>query len=82
MDDPADLPDPALGALQEATWRRLARATHDRHAGWRHPALASVDAAGAPRVRTLVLRGVDPAANFRVVQVRARSLEWLDLRMA
>lgn len=66
-------PDPALRTLLDAIWQRLASATHDRAAGWRHPALASVDETGAPRVRTLVLRGADPAAPALVLHTDARS---------
>jgi hypothetical protein len=73
VDTPADLSDPALGALLEAIWHRLARAALDRRAGWRHPALASVDASGAPRVRTLVLRGADRAAPALLLHTDARS---------
>lgn len=64
---------PALDALLEATWQRLARAVHDRHAAWRTPALATVDATGAPALRTLVLRGVDRAAHCLRLFTDARS---------
>lgn len=73
MDAPSVPSDPALGAVLEAIWRKLACAAQDRRAGWRHPALASVDASGAPRVRTLVLRGADRAAPALLLHTDARS---------
>lgn len=54
-----------LGTLDEAEallWQRLARAAKDRRSPWHTPALATVDASGAPQVRTLVLRAVDRAS--------------------
>jgi len=38
-------------------WDRLIRGVGDRHAAARHPTLATVDSAGAPTQRTVVLRG-------------------------
>jgi pyridoxine/pyridoxamine 5'-phosphate oxidase len=43
-------------------WRRLARGVADRRAPARHPTIATVDASGAPTLRTVVLRAADRAA--------------------
>lgn len=60
-------PDFAPNGLEEAEsllWQRLARASKDRRAPWHTPALATVDADGAPQVRTLVLRAADRATGL------------------
>ncbi len=49
----------ALESLYEQVWVRLQRGVNDRHAPGRHPALATVDAQGAPQIRTVVLRAAD-----------------------
>jgi hypothetical protein len=63
----------ALDDLLDAIWRGLVRACHDRRTGWRLPALATVDATGAPRVRTVVLRGADRATASLLIHTDARS---------
>ena len=40
-------------------WAQLRRAAHDRHSEFRWLNIATVDATGAPQVRTVVLRDVD-----------------------
>lgn len=52
---PALRPDELLPRL----WGELERAVRERRHGWRSPVLASVDAEGHPRARTVVLRAVD-----------------------
>ncbi len=44
-------------------WRLLAEGVERGRSGFHLPALATLGAAGAPRVRTVVLRAVDPGAG-------------------
>lgn len=55
---PLNLTEPEI---RQRTWTELERAVHDRHHEWRTPVLASVDEAGAPNARTVVLRQADAA---------------------
>jgi hypothetical protein len=50
----------SLDTLLDQTWKRLARGVADRRAPARHPTLATVDHAGLPQARTVVLRSADP----------------------
>lgn len=50
----------ALDTLHDQVWKRLARGVSDRRAPGRHPTLATVDRAGMPQARTVVLRSADP----------------------
>ena len=52
----------SLDGLLNQAWKRLGRGVADRRAAARHPTLATVDAEGRPRARTVVLRGADQAA--------------------
>lgn len=57
----SDLPPSDLDALVEHVLHRLSAATVDIAAPWRTPMLATIAADGAPTLRTVVLRAVDPA---------------------
>ncbi|MEM9724740.1 MAG: pyridoxamine 5'-phosphate oxidase family protein [Pseudomonadota bacterium] len=59
----ADEGSEALWALLEQIRGLWARATKDRRAPYRTPVLATVDAAGRPQARTVVLRGFDAGAG-------------------
>lgn len=48
-----------LAACRAASWRCLAEGADGRRSAFHTPALASVDARGHPRVRTVVLRAAD-----------------------
>ena len=58
-----------LDAFEAHAWAMLARGAADRRSPFHTPALATVGADGAPRVRTVVLRGVD--VSERVVRVHS-----------
>jgi len=60
------------GARAEA-WRRLARGAADRRSGFHTVQLATLGANGGPRVRTVVLRGVDATARILRAHTDARS---------
>jgi hypothetical protein len=55
--EPKDLTDPA--AILADTWARLAQGARDRHHAFHTASIATVDAAGLPQVRTVVLREAD-----------------------
>jgi hypothetical protein len=57
-----DIPLP-LADLQRHIWTQLQRAVHDKFHEWRTPVLATVDADGAPQVRTVILRQVDVSSH-------------------
>lgn len=69
-----------LATLQDEVWTRLVRGVHDRRAPARHPTLATVSPQGAPRARTVVLRGADRAAAHLAIYTDVRSAKVGDLR--
>lgn len=73
MDQPRPLPQPTLPHLLETIWNGLLAACRQPDSGWRLPALATVDPAGAPRVRTVVLRAVDRGQASIALHTDARS---------
>ena len=54
-------------------FRRLARGVGDRRCPFHTPTLATIGADGAPAMRTLVLRGFDPATRTLRLHTDARS---------
>jgi pyridoxine/pyridoxamine 5'-phosphate oxidase len=52
-----------LADLQRHIWTQFQRAVHDKFHEWRTPVLATVDAIGAPQVRTVILRQVDVSSH-------------------
>jgi pyridoxamine 5'-phosphate oxidase len=68
MTDPAALDthalDPqSLDGVRADAFRRLSRGVADRRSPFRTPTLATLGGDGCPRLRTVVLRGFDPAAR-------------------
>ncbi len=61
------------------TFRRLSRGVADRRSAFRSPALATTGPDGRPQVRTVVLRGFDPAARLLTIHsdLRAAKIEAL-----
>lgn len=70
-----DLP----GTLAEA-FRLLSRGVADRRSPFHTPCLGTVDADGAPVLRTVVLRGFDPAARRIRIHTDLRSGKAAELR--
>ncbi|KMO12312.1 pyridoxamine 5'-phosphate oxidase family protein [Methylobacterium platani] len=71
MTEPPPFYDDLAGCLDE-TWRRLEEgAAHQ--SGFHTPALATIGRDGAPRLRTVVLRGVDRTLRTLRVHCDARS---------
>jgi pyridoxamine 5'-phosphate oxidase len=73
MDQPRPPLEPSLAHLLESIWTRLLLACRQPDAGWRLPALATLGPAGAPRVRTVVLRTVDCGQASITLHTDARS---------
>lgn len=69
----------SLQQIDMAAWAALASAAGDANAGFRLLALCSVDAAGRPQARTVVLRRVDQAARQLEFHTDIRSPKWLEL---
>ncbi|MEM7681905.1 MAG: pyridoxamine 5'-phosphate oxidase family protein [Planctomycetota bacterium] len=83
----------SLDAVLNHAWTQLGRALHDKHHGWRTPALATIDAQGRPAVRTVVLRQAHPPGDhagaspgdilknfgFLAVNTDPRSPKWAHL---
>lgn len=67
-----DWPD-TLDALDERIWQMLTRAVADRKSPWRLAQLGTVDDAGCPQIRTLVLRAVGLTARTLDLHTDARS---------
>ena len=63
----------ALARLEQQLWAELQQAVGDRSHDWRSPVLATVDAAGLPDARTVILREVDAAARQLVIYTDERS---------
>lgn len=60
-------------------WRRLARGAADRRSGFHTVQLATLGLDGAPRVRTVVLRGAEAAAGRLRIHTDTRSAKWAEL---
>jgi hypothetical protein len=63
---------PALDALAEHCWRRLATATGDRSDPWRTPAIGTRSDPGVA-LRTVVLRSAEPESRALLLHTDARS---------
>ncbi len=68
-----------LDATLEQVWQRLGRGVADRRAGMHTVQLASIGLDGAPRVRTVVLRGVDRTARWLRVHTDRRSEKFAEI---
>jgi hypothetical protein len=84
MPDGAARPRPSWaddldGTLAEA-FRLLSRGVADRRSPFHTPCLGTVDAAGAPVLRTVVLRGFDPASRRLRIHTDLRSGKAAELR--
>lgn len=60
--------------------RLFSRGVADRRSSFRAPTLASVDAAGLPRLRTVVLRSFDPATRCLTIHTDRRSAKIREIR--
>jgi hypothetical protein len=85
MSTPAEPAQSSPAALQPdellpRLWGELERAVRARGHGWRCPVLATVDARGHPRARTVVLRAVDAPRGELVVYTHELSAKVPQLR--
>ncbi|MCY1744556.1 pyridoxamine 5'-phosphate oxidase family protein [Ensifer sp. SL37] len=69
----------SLEEVDASAWSSLEAATNDPRSGFRFVNLCSVDAAGRPQARMVVLRRVDTAARLLEIHTDARSPKWLEL---
>jgi hypothetical protein len=69
-----------LDAVRKAAFARLSEGASRPDSPWRQMALATVAAGGQPRVRTLVLRGFDPAALTLELHTDKRSAKFSELQ--
>ena len=67
------VPPPGLDDLVDHVLQRLSAATADLAAPWRTPMLATISQAGAPTLRTVVLRAVDPRNRSLRINTDRRS---------
>jgi hypothetical protein len=67
------MPDLGLDDILKSAFGLIARGVDDRGSGFRTPALATVDEAGAPQQRIVVLRAFDPLARAVSVHTDKRS---------
>ncbi|MEM6293418.1 MAG: pyridoxamine 5'-phosphate oxidase family protein [Myxococcota bacterium] len=68
-----------LEGLATDVWGWLARGRADRRSPFRTPVVATVDEAGLPSARTVVLRAVDPAARVLEFHTDTRSPKAADV---
>jgi hypothetical protein len=81
MNAPHALPpwhDDLAGSLAHA-WAMLVRGAGDRRHAFHTPTVATIGADGAPRLRTVVLRGAEPAARRLRFHTDARSAKASEL---
>ena len=64
---------PPLRDICADAFRLISRGVADRRSPFRNPTLATVGADGRPRLRTVVLRGFDPAARRVVIHSDVRA---------
>ena len=69
----------ALNDVCADAFRLVSRGVADRRSPFRNPTLATVGADGRPRLRTVVLRGFDPAARRVVVHSDLRAAKVVEI---
>lgn len=62
-----------------SAWSSLETAAKDTHSGFRFLTLCSVDAAGRPQARTVVLRRAEATERLLEIHTDIRSPKWLEL---
>ncbi len=68
-----------LQQIDRSAWTALASAASDANSSFRLVTLCSVDAAGRPQARTVVLRRVEQAARQLEFHTDIRSPKWLEI---
>ncbi len=62
-----------LGETLAEAWRLMSRGVKDRRSGFHTPTIATIGLDGAPRARTVVLRGCEPSARLLRFHTDARA---------
>lgn len=70
----------SLDEVLTAALRLLSRGVSDRRSAFHVPTLATADAAGLPRLRTVVLRNFDPALRCLTIHTDRRSAKIPEIR--
>lgn len=68
-----------LEDVDASAWSSLEAAAKDPQSGFRFVTLCSVDAAGHPQARTVVLRGADRAERLLEIHTDIRTPKWREL---
>ncbi len=69
-----------LAASRDYAWAMLARGVKDRKSAFHTPSVATITAANAPTIRTVVLRGCDEAAGWLRFHTDTRSGKIAELK--
>lgn len=69
-----------LDDVRADAFRRLADGMADRRSSFRTPALGTIDATGAPSLRTVVLRGFDPELLTLCIHTDLRAAKVAEMR--
>lgn len=72
----------SLDEILATALRLFSRGVADRRSAFRAPTLASITTAGHPSLRTVVLRGFDPAARVAMIHTDRRSTKIQEIRQA
>lgn len=75
-----DFAEIGLPLLLDRVWAGLAQGARDRHSPWHTMIVATAERTGAPDLRTVVLRGCDPAARTLRFHTDRRSAKIETLR--
>lgn len=70
----------SLDEITIAAFRLLSRGVSDRRSAFRVPTLSTADAAGLPSLRSVVLRGFDPASRCLTIHTDRRSAKIPEIR--
>jgi pyridoxamine 5'-phosphate oxidase len=60
-------------------WQHLAQGTKDRRSGFHYPVLSTVDAAGKPKSRVVILREADLEKRILRFNADTRTLKWNEI---
>ncbi len=68
-----------LDEILQLCWQHLAQGTKDRRSGFHHPVLATVDAAGRPKSRVVILREAEATLKILRFNADIRTLKWPEI---
>lgn len=65
-----------LTEILQICWRHLDHGTKDRRSGFHHPVVSTVNAAGKPKSRVIILREADADKKILRFNADVRTLKW------